>query len=194
MTSRQVAKEFCDRDTSDQWVFERGMTVSIDYVEEIGATTSQEFDFEDVIGVHEELDLALLKVSRESAGESESPKPLTLASEAPANIESRKVYVVGYPDWDGRRDDPLIIQRIFADIYGVKRLQPGEVRTVFDERSIFHHDCSTLGGNSGSCVIDIETNKVIGLHSGGLFYEANQAVALWKLTGDPLLKKARVHF
>jgi V8-like Glu-specific endopeptidase len=195
MTNRHVAKVFSRWETDGQWTFEPGIEPSINYGVELGETERKpSYVFESVAGVHEEFDLALLKVSRESAGESESTKPLTLASEAPANIESHKVYVIGYPAWDGRRNDPPTMQRIFADIYGVKRLQPGEVRRVFDERSIFHHDCSTLGGNSGSCVIDIETNKVIGLHFGGLFHEANQAVALWKLTTDELLNRAGVVF
>jgi hypothetical protein len=34
----------------------------------------------------------------------------------------------------------------------------------------------------------------IGLHFGGRYLEANQAVALWKLIDDPLLKKAEVRF
>ena len=55
-------------------------------------------------------------------------------------------------------------------------------------------DSSTLGGNSGSCVIDLEMNQVVGLHFGGLYREANQAVALWQLTEDPLLRSAGVNF
>jgi hypothetical protein len=43
-------------------------------------------------------------------------------------------------------------------------------------------------------VVDLETGQVVGLHFGGRFREANQAVALWKLTSDPLLKKAKVNF
>lgn len=195
MTNRHVAKEFSRWGPDGQWLFELGIEPSVNYGAELGETKRKtNYVFENVIGVHEEFDLALLKVSGEPSKGSASPEPLTLASEAPADIEGRKVYAVGYPAWDGRRNDPPTMQRIFADIYGVKRLQPGKVQGVFDERSIFHHDCSTLGGNSGSCVVDIETNKVIGLHFGGLFHEANEAVALWKLTADELLKKAKVVF
>jgi V8-like Glu-specific endopeptidase len=56
------------------------------------------------------------------------------------------------------------------------------------------HDCSKLGGNSGSCVIDLETNQVIGLHFGGRYLGRNSAVALWELRDDRLLKKGRVNF
>ena len=195
MTNRHVAKEFSRWGNDGRWAFEPGVEPSINYGAELGETDRKpSFIFESVVGVHEEFDLALLRVSGGSTGGVVSPRPLTLASQAPKDIEGRNVYVVGYPAWDGRRNDPPTMQRIFTDIYGVKRIQPGEVRAVFDQESIFHHDCSTLGGNSGSCVVDIETGEVIGLHFGGLYHEANQAVALWKLTTDELIKKAGVVF
>ena len=84
--------------------------------------------------------------------------------------------------------------QIFANVFNVKRLQPGEIRTVFDQRHILEHDCSTLGGNSGSCVVDLETKQVVGLHYGGRYLEGNYAVALWQITDDPLLAKAKVNF
>jgi hypothetical protein len=121
------------------------MQASIKYGREMGETEPKpNFVFEDVNRVHEQLDLALLKVSAEPNGGSASPPRLPTAS------IGRKVYVVGYPAWDPTSSDPPTMQRIFADIYRVKRLQPGEIRAFFDQTSIFHHNCSTLGGNSGS--------------------------------------------
>ena len=38
------------------------------------------------------------------------------------------------------------------------------------------HDCSTLGGNSGSVVLDLATGQAVGLHFAGRFLEANYAV------------------
>ena len=49
-----------------------------------------------------------------------------------------------------------------------------------------------LGGNSGSCVIDLQTRKVIGLHFGGRYQESNFAVMLAKPIDDPLLRKRRL--
>ena len=78
------------------------------------------------------------------------------------------------------------------DDFDVKRLQPGQHDRVLDGASALEHDCSTLGGNSGSPLVDLETNLVIGLHFGGTTRWANYAVALWKLVDDPLLKSAGV--
>ena len=87
-----------------------------------------------------------------------------------------------------------MLQDIFGGTYEVKRLQPGTVMQVDTARKVFTHDCSTLGGNSGSCVVDLRTGLVIGLHFGGGYRRANFAVALWALADDPLLKRARVGF
>ena len=112
----------------------------------------------------------------------------------PRGLHDRKVYVVGYPAWDGRRNDPEAMRRIFAGIYDVKRLQPGTIRTRLVLGSTFEHDASTLGGNSGSCVVDLETGKVLGLHFAGLYREYNKAVALWKLRRSTFLARAEVEF
>ena len=38
------------------------------------------------------------------------------------------------------------------------------------------------------------TDLVAGLHYSGLYAKYNQAIALWKLVDDPLLKRAGVNF
>jgi V8-like Glu-specific endopeptidase len=60
--------------------------------------------------------------------------------------------------------------------------------------ALLEHDSSTLGGNSGSCVVDLETHQVIGLHFRGKYLESNTAVVLSKLINDPLVKKAKLPF
>ena len=86
------------------------------------------------------------------------------------------------------------MQRIFGRVYNVKRLQPGLISAWNDGDDVFHHDCSTLGGNSGSPVFDLETHAVIGLHFGGRYLIGNNAVPLWRLTGDALLRAGGVNF
>jgi endonuclease G len=43
-------------------------------------------------------------------------------------------------------------------------------------KTIVGHDCSTLGGNSGSPVLALDTAEVVGLHFGGSFLWRNEAV------------------
>lgn len=194
MTNRHVAKEFCRMKTATTWEFEPGMTARIDYNEQFGATKSAEFAIKSIIGVHSTYDMALFKVAQKSTSGAKAPAPLSIASTVTKMKKGRKIYVVGYPASDSRRNDPDEMRRIFNNIYDVKRLQPGEVMDIATAKALFSHDCSTLGGNSGSCVIDIESNQVIGLHFSGSYLESNRAVALWKLVKDPLLKKAGINF
>jgi V8-like Glu-specific endopeptidase len=190
MTNRHVAKEFVRQDGRG-WVFEPGMRGRIDFREEFGGATPAEFRLTSIIGVHDELDLALFRVQRRAAGTS-LPKPLRLIARTARPRRGQEVYVVGYPASDSRRNDPDEMRRIFDNIYNVKRLQPGEVTRL--SGSLFTHDCSTLGGNSGSCVVDLESHRVVGLHFSGRYLEANHAVALWKLGDDRLLRQAGVEF
>ena len=192
MTNRHVAEVFCQMGNRRRWKFKSNMSGRIDYAEEFASINPAEFELRSVIGVHEELDLALFRVRRTSPLGIKPPKPLTIASTAPFIAPGRLVYTCGYPAWDGRRNDPEPMLRIFHNIYNIKRLQPGEVRET--RGPIFVHDCSTLGGNSGSAIIDLKTGTVLGLHFGGRYTKGNYAVALWKLTEDPLLQKAKINF
>ena len=193
MTNRHVAQEFCSRD-GEAWTFRPHMTSRIDFVEELGSTRSLKFEITEAIGIHERHDLALLRVESASADGQALPDPLAVAASEPLDLFERDVYVVGYPCWDGRRNEPEAIRRIFTDIYNVKRLQPGKAVGYSTEYSAVQHDCSTLGGNSGSPVVDLESHQVIGLHFGGRYGVGNYAVPLWMLTGDPLLEKGALNF
>ncbi len=194
MTNRHVAKEFCRQGQTGGWAFDPGISARIDYVEELGAPVPAEFALEDVIGVHDQFDLALFRVARTGAPGRQPPTALDIAAAAPDQLASRQLFVVGYPAWDGRRNDPSVMQRIFSNIFDVKRLQPGTLLEYLQSESLVTHDCSTLGGNSGSCVIDLATRQVLGLHFSGRYGEANRAVALWDLREDPLLARAGVNF
>ncbi len=192
MTNRHVAKVF-SKQSGKKWVFEQGMTPRIDYNEELGATKPAEFAITGVIGIHDKYDMALLTVSRKGAKSAKAPDALPVAK-APELKKNRDVYVVGYPAADPYRNDPENMRRIFTGIYNVKRLQPGGVSSIDAAAGTLQHDCSTLGGNSGSCVIDLETHQVIGLHFGGRYRQANSAVVLSGLIKDPLVKKAKIAF
>lgn len=194
MTNRHVAEIFCKRGCLGRWEIEPEMTAKIDYVEELGSLASAEFSLTNIIGIHSTFDLALFSVEMSSSTGVNPPKPLQISSRSPTNLLGRTVFCVGYPAWDGRRNDPEIMRKIFSNIFNVKRFQPGKVMSYSNARKILTHDCSTLGGNSGSCVVDLESNQVIGLHFGGRYLQGNSAVALWELTNDRLLRRGRVNF
>lgn len=89
--------------------------------------------------------------------------------------DDRPVGAIGYPAED-RRNDATLMDAIFGAPYGVKRFSPGLVRGTDRATGELLTDYSSLGGNSGSAVVDLESGKVRGLHFAGLFKRSNYAV------------------
>lgn len=116
-------------------------------------------------------DVAFLKLSANP----NLPEPIpVLAKEI---CEQSDVAVIGYPARDSRGvESTEAARRIFGNIYDVKRLSPGRIMLANEGEWYFTHDATTLGGNSGSVVLDLETGHAVGLHFLGLLHEANYAV------------------
>ncbi|MCY2962211.1 MAG: DNA/RNA non-specific endonuclease, partial [Planctomycetota bacterium] len=90
--------------------------------------------------------------------------------------------------------------RIFEKVYNVKRLHPGLLRTrerinsFGNSVNALTHDSSTLGGNSGSAVLDVKTGQIVGLHFAGIYLKSNYAVPAWELARDTQVVNAGVNF
>ena len=202
MTNRHVAEVFSLPADGGGWTFKLGRTPVIDYIDERDAITSATYKITAVAGIHTDvrIDLALLRVEANPIGvvpaDWTTPAVLPVSGTPPVIGDGEHhVYVVGYPATDNQGvTPPDVMMRIFGDVYEVKRLQPGTMTAISATLPRFSHDCSTLGGNSGSCVVDLQTHQVIGLHFSGGYRESNYAVALWKLADDPLLRDAGVQF
>ncbi len=193
MTNRHVAAEICAH-RDERWSFHAGVTARVDFRAEHERTLPLEFAVTQPIGLHPDHDLALLRVEVTSAAGDRLPGPLALAAAAPEDLFERDVYVVGHPALDSRRNEPEPIRRLFDDVFDVKRLQPGRAVGWSTMHAAVEHDCSTLGGNSGSPLVDLETHRVLGLHFGGRYGVGNYAVPLWQLRGDPLLEAGGLRF
>ncbi|GLF93144.1 trypsin-like peptidase domain-containing protein [Streptomyces yaizuensis] len=196
MTNRHVAAEFARQDGAG-WTFQGGMSARITPGEDCPGPSATAggpaYRVAGVIGIHPDLDLALLRIEPDPVA-GPPPTPFAVAATGPGALEGRPVYCVGYPAYDGRRNEPAAMRRIFMDVYNVKRLQPGTVTELLPGGAVLAHDCSTLGGNSGSPVVDLFDERVVGLHFGGRYGVGNYAVPLWRFTDDPLLRSAGVNF
>jgi S1-C subfamily serine protease len=191
-TNRHVASEFCSQGAYG-WQFKPKFLSGVNFKRDFGSTSSDGFKITDIVGVHKTLDLALLRVTETSTQGTCLPPSLSVVSPDAQITAPRKVYIIGHPAKD-MRNDPIVMQKVFEGIYGSKRLQPGEITHIDLTRSLFKHDCSTLGGNSGSCVIDVESHSVLGIHFRGTYGKANYAISLWTLAGDKFFKKVQVNF
>jgi DNA/RNA endonuclease G (NUC1)/V8-like Glu-specific endopeptidase len=134
--------------------------------------------------IHPYWDMALLRVDGLPTG-----RMLRLSVKSPEELLDRNVVVIGYPARD-ERSDAALQDRIFNRTYNVKRLQPGVIRARAKVQSFENavnaltHDASTLGGNSGSAVIDVDTGEVVALHFAGEYLKANYAVPMYELARD----------
>ena len=177
VTNRHVANIFSQREgTTFRFRVNRAdkpIRAHIDFREEYKAIASEEFAVAEIVWIAPDSDsapdMAILKIKRDPG----LPAPLVLADKDP--ISGQLIGVVGYPARDSRNDASLMSE-IFGDIYDVKRFAPGEVVNPGNDRWYLTHDATTLGGNSGSSVLDLETQRVVGLHFGGSFRKTNYAV------------------
>ena len=195
MTNRHVAEIFCSGQGKEGLRFLPGRNAGIDFLEEHGNDASQFLRFQKVVMIHPYWDMALLKVT----GLRENQTPLPVSVKHPDDLNGRKIIVIGYPAFD-QRNNVKVQNRVFRGIFNVKRLQPGMVsgrQTVpsfGNVVSAMKHDASTLGGNSGSAVIDMETGHIVGLHFGGRYLVANYAVPSYELARDHHVVDAGLNF
>lgn len=118
-----------------------------------------------------EPDIALLEL----AASASLPKAIDLAKD-----EAKRgalIGVVGFPAYDSR-NDPQDIAHYFGDIFDKKRFAPGFVTQDTNETVRMMHDCTTLGGNSGSVVFDLTSGNAVGIHFAGNYLVGNFAASL----------------
>jgi len=179
VTNAHVATEFARRSQAG-FTF-RGGTIDfgfpqaarIDFRETVDRAPAREFAVTEIIWISDDelLDVAFLRVVR-SSGDADrlaGPIPLSAAAEP-----GRWVSVIGYPGDDSRSYNAEQFHRLFGSMFGTKRLAPGRLRELTGAG--LTHDCSTLPGNSGSALIDLESGAALGLHFSGAAFQANYAV------------------
>lgn len=194
MTNRHVAQIFATGLGLRNLAFAPGLGGAIDFKQERGSTGSVPIAVKRVVMIHPYWDMALLAVD----GLAGHPI-LTLAQTVPSDSVQRDIAVVGYPAFDPR--NPGGVQdEVFRGLYNIKRLQPGKLTGARDTRSFDKtvaaatHDSSTLGGNSGSAVIDPSSGAVVALHFGGLYMDTNFGVPAFALAQDGRVIDAGVRF
>lgn len=183
ITNRHVAREFTRRQQDGSIVLRtswvgRAYRPVIDLREEYGQRVAPlEFELDRVLYVapddDAEPDVALLAIR---PGQGVLPEPIALASAALS--PGRPIAAIGYPAYDYSELDRATMVELFGGVFDVKRLSPGEVMVPpVANQWFFQHDCSTLGGSSGSVIIDLESGGAAGIHFSGTSGLANYAVS-----------------
>jgi S1-C subfamily serine protease len=181
VTNRHVAEEFARSDAGFAFrknALGRALKASIDWRREHERSHESLFRVRQVLWIEpdDSVDIALLEIDPTGEAHEAQPRVIELVSaeELAACGVGAWLAVIGYPAYDSRNSDGDQ-QRIFDGIYNVKRLAPGQLRTI-GYNGLVTHDATTLCGNSGSVVIDLASGKALALHFGGLEREDNYAV------------------
>jgi len=179
VTNRHVAEEFTRPVWPNGWAFASGtfgrpLRVELNTVQQIGtkADLRRPMTVTEVLFVAgpREPDIAFLRVIPDPAIE-----PIPLATNPPA--EKTPIAAIGYPASNPTRNDPTLMTQIFGAEFDVKRFSPGLVNEYVEDGILMLTDYTTLGGNSGSAVVALETGEAVGLHFAGVFRESNYAVS-----------------
>ncbi|MDX1964965.1 MAG: DNA/RNA non-specific endonuclease [Pirellulales bacterium] len=203
MTNRHVAEAFVRGvgRVRNQLSFVPGIESAIDFRRENELEPndlSTSFRLTDVVMIHPYWDMALFRVD----GLTTANGTLRMSVRAPEDLIGRNIVAIGYPGRgkDRSRRAVRLERKVFGTTFGVKRLAPGEIEVRERIESFDHivpamtHDSSTLAGNSGSAIVDIETGEVVGLHFAGITLKANYSVPMFELARDPRVVDAGVNF
>lgn len=181
VTNRHVASLIARWD-GRQFVFRRGVasrliesSVSTAHeLDDVALDPSRSFPVTEVLYIEPENgpDIAFVRVRRKP----DATRPTHIEVSTSDASDNVPVLVVGYP---ARAPKSVIpdqdrMRELFRGRYDVKRAAPGF--TMSPRNAATRHDCTTLGGNSGSVVLDLVTGKALGLHFAGLYQESNYAV------------------
>jgi V8-like Glu-specific endopeptidase len=149
---------------------------------------------------HKFLDMGLLEVTGVA-----NSKDLVLRMQAapPAALAKHDVYLAGYPGVTPPHGVSFEVAKLLfpdAASSGLKRVSPGQLVKLLDDMPIADnkpresHDGSTLGGSSGSPVINFDNHRVVALHYAGQYGLENYSVPLWLVKDDPFFTDNGIAF
>lgn len=217
LTNRHVAGQLCGLDihhdaswldklpaavvaTNAQWDKDPSKRAVWDPAEEPGSASTTIGTITKIRAYHPLLDLALLDVT--GIADSEDIV-LRIRAVPPAALVRHDVYLAGYPGVNPPYGvSPEVAKLLFpgATPSGLKRVSPGQLVALVEDLPIAankprgSHDGSTLGGSSGSPVVDFDNHRVVAIHYQGAYGMANYAVPLWLVKDEPFFTDNGITF
>ncbi|MGO7301411.1 trypsin-like peptidase domain-containing protein [Rhizobium ruizarguesonis] len=192
VTNRHVARDLVvDRNQPiETWKIDATKEAYIDFAYTDETAGSARFNVEELVfcALEDDVDIAIFRVIAGNVAlppaipidwcESTLGRMLPAAADAAPVFQGGEIYSVGHP-YRAVGSEPTRL--VFEEADGRKRCSPGLVTGVDSQRSIMFHDGSTLGGNSGSCVVGTALDGrhvAVGLHYGGKELATNKGSGL----------------
>ena len=195
MTNRHVAGIFTSGIGTRRLTFKPGARAGIDFLRELDRSTGPTF-------AREARENGVPLLGHGAGGSRGASAGGPTFSTVPGDVsgdETIQVAAIGYPAFE-MRNHARVQNDLFRNTFGVKRLQPGTLSRLAKTESYgktvdaVRHTCSTLGGNSGSAPIDLDSGKVVALHFGGRYRVINYGVPAIELARDGRIADAGVRF
>ena len=192
LTNRHVLQELASEDGDGEWRFIGEPTITFD--SEPGDNRRREFRIKKRVVLagdkkiertdldFNKMDFAVLECEIPDA--TVFPEPLPMENDPDKIVLNRPIYALGYPGAPSRGQYRFkVLMKLFGNKFSIKRFAPGEIDrelgsvTSDDNQTVFAHDATTLGGNSGSCIVDFGDDGllVVGLHFAGMAKTENYA-------------------
>lgn len=197
MTNRHVAQIFT-RGVGEENVSIFLKNSEIDF-REAPINQPDGFRLTSCVMIHPYWDMALFKADLPDL----DPLTLSVVPYSELRDQGQDIVVVGYPAEDSSRNARDAQHKYFGNDFEIKRVAPGKVssqkraissRWLNTAVAALTHDASTLGGNSGSAVINVDNGQVAALHFAGRYLIENYAVPGHELARDPRIIDAGVTF
>jgi hypothetical protein len=178
VTNRHVAELMAGSDNG-KFRFRPGrlgepLNVTVDYLHELGSNKRKVRRVRRMLWIEKDPGPDIAFIQLESDTSAAGPPAFKLAGEDAKPGDG--VVVIGYP----AKALPHIIpnqewmDQIYGSVYEIKRIAPGLMGANNQDSAT--HDCTTLGGNSGSVVVDMKSGNAVALHFAGRYMIENYAV------------------
>jgi hypothetical protein len=193
---RFIAELFAESDRAGGWRFKtagdkRRIAAAINFTGEKCGTPPASYDIVKILYLDEGEEPGVALLETKPLGTDRPPLPLAYTMPAPPEqMPGRLVYIVSYPALDDRLP-PEVQDLILRGASGFKRLSPGKIIKTDDSLNKWlGNDCTTMGGSGGGPLVDLETEKVIGIsYSGQLrLVKENKALPMWTISKNPRVR------
>ncbi len=197
MTNRHVAQVFTEG-VGERRVRIKPWGSEIDFAEAPSPSEADGYELIKPVMIHPYWDMALFRADLPDI------KPLKTSTTTYETLLEKEQHIVaiGYPARDSRNGTQAQ-REIFGDEFEVKRIAPGRIarrkrkissRWLRSPVAALAHDASTLGGNSGSAILNVDDGTVAALHFAGRYMLENYGVPGYELARDPRVVEAGVKF